>query len=204
MKDFEQLLSHYDYILTWLEAGYSIKELVAEVNSRLHTSVTYRQLQYLIQMVKSNTIHKEYDNIAVIDGLKDSWDNNLEKYCIEFKGLLLTYKSATYLTNPEYIITPDNLLTIYDREAVLYAKRILKLYHISDSILLSKHMHNYPGGPNINLKDFTDKIYADFNDEFNTMLLQLRTKYLDFVENHLRELINAKEKSIQHGYNQSS
>lgn len=196
MQDYEQLLSHYDFILTWIDVGYSIKELVPEINNRLNTSVTYRQLQYLIHRVKSNTIHSEYDNIAVIDGLRDAWDKNLFKYCVEFKGLLLTYKSTVHLTNPEYIITPNNLLTIYDKEALLYAKRILKLYQIPDDILLEQHRQAYPDRPDICLKDFTYKIRVDFNDEFNTMLLNLRKKYLDFVQNHLRGLINAKEKSI--------
>lgn len=192
MQDYEQLLSYYDFILTWIDAGYSIKELVPEINNRLNTSVTYRQLQYLIHMVKSNTVHSEYDNISVIDGFRDAWDKNLIKYCVEFKGLLLTYKSAIHLTNLEYIITPNNLLTIYDKEALLYAKRILKLYHIPDDILLEQHRQAYPDRPDINLKDFTYKIRVDFNDEFNIMLSNLRKRYLDFVQNHLRGLINAK------------
>jgi len=196
MNDYEQLLSHYDFIVTLLDAGYSIKEIVAEVNSRLDTSVSYRQLQYLIHIVKSNTIHREYDTLVVIDGLRDAWDKNLRMYCVEFKGLLLTYKSAAYLTNPEYIVTPTNLLTVYGNESLLYAKRILKQYHIPDDVLLEKHKQAYPDQPNINLKNLTYKIRVDFNDEFNTMLSNLRKKYLDFVQNHLRELINAKEKSI--------
>ena len=196
MKDYEHLLSHYDFIVTLLDAGYLLKEIVQEVNSRLNTVVTYRQLQYLIYMVKSNTVHREYDNLIVIDGLQSSWDKLLTKFCVKFNGLLLTYKSAAHLINPAIIITPDNLLTVYSKESLLYAKRILKLYHLPDDMLLEEHKQAYPDRPDINLNEFTGKIRVAFNNEFNKMLSDLRSKYVDFVKNHLKELINAKEKNI--------
>lgn len=193
MKNFEQLLSNYDFILNLLHAGLTVKQIAQEINSQLNISVTYTELLYLIKRVKANTIHREYDSIVMVDILKDASDKNLSNYCVEFHGLWITYKSAAYLTNPEYIITPGNILTLYDKEALLYAKRILKLYHIPDIVLLEQHRQNYPTRPDINLDDFTVKIRVDFNDEFNTMLSNLRKKYVYFLTNNIKERTNAKK-----------
>lgn len=57
-------------------------------------------------------------NDTLVVGLfeKDARDRSLGKYCVDFHGLLITYKSAVHLTNPEYIITPNNLMTVYSKE----------------------------------------------------------------------------------------
>ncbi len=192
MKNYERVLSNYDFILALLDAGFTIKELVNEINNKLHESFTYRELLYFIQKVRAKTIHKEYDNIILIDSMTGVMDANLSKYCVDFYGLLVTYKSASHLTNQQYIITPDNLLTIYNKESLLYAKRILKLYHISDSVLLEQHKLNYPHQAEISLDNFMNKIYSDFNAEFNAMLANLRTRYVDFAKTDLRQFSNTK------------
>ena len=164
MKNEELLLSNYDLIFNLLNAGIELKQIVADVNNYLGTEITYRQLRYLIYRVRTNNIHKEYDNIIMIDHLKDAWDTNLSKYCVDFHGLLITYKSAVHLTNQEYIITPDNLTSISGKESVLYAKRILKLYHISDADILEQHKIKYPQYPEIDLFNLTAKIHVGFNN----------------------------------------
>ena len=196
MKNFEQLLSNYDFILNLLHAGFTVKQITQEISSQLRISITYGELLYLIKRVKLNTIHREYDSIVMVDILKDASDKNLSNYCIVFHGLWITYKAAAHLTNSAYIITQANLLTIYDKEALLYAKRILKLYHISDMVLLEQHKQKYPTRPDINLNEFTHKIHVSFNDEFNAMLSNLRKKYVHFLTNNLKEKANAKEKGI--------
>ena len=197
MQNQEILLTNYPLIHEMLNARFSLRQILEEVNTSLDAQITYRQLRYLIDRVRKGTIHSEYDNIIMIDILKDAGEKSLSRYCVEFHGLLVTYKSAAHLINTEYIITPDKLLTIYDKETLLYAKRILKLYHIPDVVLVEQHQQQYPTRANINLNDFTGKIRVGFNNEFNTMLSELRKKYAYFLTNNLKEQLNAqKKKSI--------
>lgn len=193
MKNYEHFLSNYDFIITLFDIGYSIKEMVDEVNDKLNANFTYRELLYLIKLIKTKAIHKEYNDIIIIDSITAKMDANLEKYCVDFHGLLLTFKSATQFTNQEYIITPDNILTIYAKESLLYAKRILKLYHTSDTILLRQHKLNYPHLPEINLDELVHKINSTLEDDFSSMLASLRKKYIAFANGDLKELINIEE-----------
>lgn len=192
MKNEELLLSNYDLIFNLLSAGVGLQQITNDVNKYIGTQITYRQLRYLIYRVRNNSIHKEYDNIIMIDNLKDAWDTNLGKYCVDFHGLLITYKSAAYLTKSEYIITPNNLATISGKESIIYAKRILKLYHISDAHLLQQHKVIYPKQPDINLTDLVYKINVGFNDDFARMLSDLHDRYINFLTNNIKGIINAK------------
>lgn len=186
MQNEELLLSNYDFIHKLLNAGFEIKDMVGEVNQHLQLKITYWQLVYFIRRVKAKTIHKEYDQLVAIDNLRDASDRNLNKYCVDFKGLLITYKSNTYLTNSEYIITSKNITTIYSQNSLLYAKRLLKLYHVPDVELLQQHRAIYPNQLEIDVKKATDKINIDFNCEFATMLIELRKKYLHFITHNIR------------------
>lgn len=186
----EILLSNYYLIHDLSNAGYSIKEIVKEINAYLQLNVTYGQLLYLIKRVKANTIHKEYDRIVAIDNLKDAWDKKLSQYCVDFQGLLITHKSAVHLTNPEYILTPKNITTVFSKNSLLYAKRILKLYHISDAELLQQHKAIHPEQQDIDLKKVTDKIHVNFNNEFATMLTDLRSKYIQFITSGIKRSHN--------------
>lgn len=183
MRNEELLLSNYPFILELINAGHTIKQITQDVNKQFDTQITYRQLLYLIARVRNNTIHKEYDNITIIDNMKDAWDTKLGEYCVDFHGLLVTYKSAAHLTNPEYIITPQNITTVYSEQSVIYAKRIIKLYHISDIELLQQHKIIYPKGYEINLAEKVDHLNKNFNNEFAAMLIELRHRYIHFLTN---------------------
>ena len=196
MQNKEHVLSNYHLIYEMLNVGLSVKQITLEINKILNIQITYRQLRYLINRVQNRTIHREYDNIIMINSLNDGRSIELSKYCINFKGLLITYKAVAHLSNPAYTITPDNFLTSLSKESLLYAKRILKLYHVPDTVLLHRHKLIYPQQPDIDLKALTDKIYVSFNDEFNTMLLDLRKKYVHFIINNLQEQIDAKTKNL--------
>lgn len=192
MKHKELLLSNYSFILELIKAGFQIRQITQDVNRKLDIQITQRQLQYLIDRVNNNTIHKEYDNIVLIDHTRDAWDTRLGEYCVEFHGLLITYKSAAYLTNPKYIITPDNLITVTSQESVIYAKRLLKLYHIPDADLLKQHKIIHPKQQDIDLANLTYKIRLEFNNEFARMLVDLRNRYVDFLSNNIKGTCNEK------------
>jgi hypothetical protein len=185
MRNEEELLSIYPAIFALMNAGFTIKQITEDVNQQLSIKITYRQLLYLIQRVTNKIIHKEYDNIVVIDNLKDASDKKLSDYCVDFKGLLVTYKSAAHLTNPEYIITPKNITTIYSETSVIYAKRIIKLYHISDAELLQQHKIIYPKTYEVNLSDTVNYLNNNFNNEFAAILIQLRDKYINFLAKNI-------------------
>lgn len=183
MRNEELLLSNYPFILELMNAGHTIKQITEDVNKYLDANTTYRQLLYLINRVRDNTIHKEYDNIVIIDNMKDAWDKNLGNYCVDFHGLLITYKSAAHLTNPEYIITPENITTLYGEESLIYAKRIIKQYHIPDVELLRQHKIVYPKGFVINLAQHVNNINNNLNAEFAAILTDLRHLYIKFLTN---------------------
>lgn len=192
MQNQEYILSNYPLIYEMLNVGFAIKEVTSELNRVLGTKVSYREMLYLIKRVQKRSIHREYDKVVMVDGINDTADNGFNKFCINFRGLLITYKSASNLFNPKLVITSDSLETLSSQESLLYAKRILKLYYIPDVNLLEKQRKIYPNKPNIDLNACMDIIHINFNDEFNTMLSDLRKKYVHFITNNLQEKINAK------------
>ena len=192
MRNEEELLSNYPLIFALMNAGITIKQITEDVNQQLNTNVTYRQLLYLIHRVSNNTIHNEYNNIIVIDNMKDACDRKLGDYCVDFHGLLVTYKSAAHLTNSEYIIKPKNITTLYSEASIIYAKRILKLYNISDVELLRQHKVIYPNTREINLTEKVDHLNKNFNNEFAAMLIELHNKYMNFITKNIMQSSNLK------------
>lgn len=93
MRNEEQLLSHYDVVLGLINAGFGVKQIAQDLHEHLDIQITQRQLRYLIDRVRNNKIHKEYNRIAVIND--DAFNVQLYEYCVYFKNLLITFKSAT-------------------------------------------------------------------------------------------------------------
>jgi hypothetical protein len=179
-----------------LNVGFTIKQITGEINRVLDTNIIYRELLYLIKKVQSKTIHREYDRIIMMDSVNDTANTGFSRFCVNFKGLFITYKSVSNLIGTKHIIAPDNLATISGKESLLYAKRILKLYHVPDADLLKKHKQNHPNQPDIDLTALMENIHISFTDEFNAMLSDLCKKYVHFITNNLKEKIDAKEANI--------
>ena len=185
MHNQEQLLTNFNFILGLQKAGFSSTEIARDINHKFACEISPRQLRYLIHRVHKKTIHNEYNSIIILDHLRDAWDRNLDNYCVDFHGLLVTYKCLACLTDAQYIITPDNLVNLVsNKESILYAKRMLKLYHIPDEACIEQHRHVWPKMPEINLSACLNKIHSNLNTEFNMMLNKLHNKYADFLTNH--------------------
>lgn len=191
MHNQEYILSNYPLIYEMLNVGFSIKEITGELNRVLDTKISYREMVYLIRKVQKKSLHREYDRVVMVDSINDTTDNGFNRFCIDFNGLLITYKSASHLISSKLIITPDSLATISNQESLLYAKRILKLYHVSDVSLVEKQRKIYPNQQNIDLEVCLDNIHRNFNNQFNALLTDLRKKYVHFITTNLQEKINA-------------
>ena len=70
MKNDEVLLTNYPYILKLINIGVSIKKIVYQLEKFFDIKVTYRELLYLIERVRTGKIHPEYNNIIVINADK--------------------------------------------------------------------------------------------------------------------------------------
>lgn len=197
MYNEEQLLTHFNFILGLKNAGFSVRQITDDVNYKFNCHIEPRKLRYFIDKVNNKTIHSEYNNIIMFDTTRDAWDKNLNKFCVNFHGLLITYKHLSNLTDNEYIITPDNLINLVsNKEAILYAKRILKLYQINDEVLIDQHSKCWPKKPEINVAELLEKIYISFNDEFNQMLTQLHNLYLNFLSTSSKGIHYAQAKNV--------
>lgn len=121
MQNVEQLLTNFNFIISLKNAGFTSTKIAQDVNSKLACNISPRQLRDLINKVNNKTIHIEYNNIIMFNHLHDAWDANLNNYCVNFHGLLITYKSSANLTDSAYIITPDNLIKLVShKESLLY------------------------------------------------------------------------------------
>lgn len=197
MHNQEQLLTHFNFISGLKNAGFSMRQITEDVNQKFKCKIEPRRLRHFIDKVNNKTIHSEYNNIIMFDITRDVWDKNLSKFCFGLHGLLITYKNLANLTDNEYIITPDNLINLVsNKESLLYAKRILKLYHINDEILIDQHRKCWPKQPEINLVEALERIHLSFNDEFNEMLIRLHNLYLNFLLTNPTGGHNAQTKNV--------
>lgn len=205
MQNVERLLTNFNLIIDLKNTGFSNVQIARDLSSKFACEMTPRQLRYFIDKVTAKRIHPEYNDIIMLDTTRDAWDKNLSKYCVDFHGLLITYKSLANLTDSNYIITPANLVKLIShQEPILYAKRILKLYDIPDRILLEEHKLLWAKVTEIDLPKHLNKIHQDFNTEFNNILIQLRELYIDFLTNH-EELHHANTtKNVQFRYTEST
>lgn len=197
MHNEEQLLTHFNFILGLKNAGFSMRQIAEDVNYKFNCKIEPRQLRYFIYKVKNKTIHSEYNNIIMFDTTRNAWDKNLNKFCVDFHGLLLTYKYLANLTDSEYIITPNNLINLVsNKEAIVYAKRILKLYQTNDEILIEQHGKCWPKQPEISITELLEKIHLSFNTEFNKMLIELHDLYINFLSTNPKGVHHAQTKNV--------
>src|SRR3990167_5993734 len=99
MHNEEQLLTNFSFITGLKDAKFTLSTIAQHLNQQFKYTITPRQLRYFMDKVTRKAIHPEYNNIIMLDTSRDAWDKNLNRYCVDFHGLLITYKSLANLTD---------------------------------------------------------------------------------------------------------
>jgi hypothetical protein len=178
----QQLLTNIPLILELKKNGNSYQEIAQQLEDKLNIKTKAVIIKQTIYSIRKDTINKRYNDFVVIDGVKSSIDKTLDEYAVDFHGLLVTNKTAIrHMEHPEFIIDRKNIASIWDKESILYAKRLLKLYQIPDSELLNQHDLYHQKALPIDYSAVINQLHTEFDTEVNRLIADIKIKHSNYL-----------------------
>lgn len=175
MKNKELLLTNIPKIMEYKLAGFTHSEIAEELNQSLGLDIDESLIANLIYYIKNNQINKKYNTFALIDLNVNVGE--LIDYCLVTHSLIITTPAiVNYFQLTHHQLTPDNFKKkVNSEEAMLYAKRLLKQYWISDKELVQYMRTMNPSAEKIHdYEQFINKLHNTINDEVNDWILELK------------------------------
>jgi hypothetical protein len=174
----ENILNNYPKIIELLNLNFTLVEICKIFKEKNILDIKYNTLTSIISNIKNNKIHPEYN---IITPLFTNFDNvpQFEPYSIKFNNVWICFNKSSY--KKEWILTEQTIKLIPDPVAILYMKRFLKLYHISDEFLLNCYLKNY--GKAISTKEYEkiNNISSDIRSIYDKIVTNLKHKNLEYI-----------------------
>ena len=176
MNKIEKILTLYPQILELRKAQFSLVEICEIFDKQKIININYKTLSSIISKVKNKTIHPEYSKIVPI--LDDyQYRDTLEAgNFIKFHNTWFCFSNYTY--DQKWKVTEDNIYTMPNPADIVYVKRFLKLYHISDEILLKKYFDIFTIEATPKEQIRISSVEDNIKEEFNTIIYELKQKSL--------------------------
>ena len=178
MNIIEEILTHYPKIIEFQNSNFTLMEICKIFKNKNILDVKYNTLTPIVSRIKSKKIHHEYD---LITPLFTDFNNVtiFEPYSIKFNNVWICFSKASY--KKEWILTEKTLELVPDPVAILYIKRFLKLYHISDSYLLNCYSKTY--NKEITAKEYEkiNNISSDIKSVYGKIVAELKHKNLEYI-----------------------
>ena len=178
MNVVEEILNNYPKIIELLNSNFTLVEICKIFKDRNILNIKYNTLTSIISNIKNKKIHPEYN---IITPLFTDFDNvpTFEPYSIKFNNVWVCFNKSSY--KKEWILTEKTLKLVPDPIAILYMKRFLKLYHISDNYLLNCYLKTY--GKAVTTKEYEqiNNISCDIKSAYVKIITELKRKNLEYI-----------------------
>lgn len=178
MNKTEQIISLYPLISKLLTIeDLTILEIQKELKGRNNIDINYSTLRGIIAKIKTKNIYPKYNKIVPLFTTIDN-ESAIKHFSIKFKGTWICLKSSS--PKKEFILTEKSLLKIPNPVGILYMKRFLNLFHISDTFLLDTFKTTY----NMEILPYQlneiSNISSNIKTEYDKILSELKQKNLDY------------------------
>lgn len=180
MSKIEQIIDKYPTIIALQKANFTLVEICTFLKEKYSIDICYNSLCPTISKIKNKTIHSEYDRIILISSDYDSV-KIYEPYSIQFNGIWICFKDAPNIKK-EWIITEKKLISsIPDPIGLIYAKRFLKAYHITNELLLNKYTQHWNEEIFPHQLEKIKLISENIKIDYDKIITELKTKSLNYI-----------------------
>lgn len=184
MSKFECLFTQYSRILKLKEIGYSHNEIALLLSKELNIEINEQTIKDLFRFIKNNTLNKKYDSVILFDvslASKSNIDINIT--CVYMNELLISNPIILkYFDLNHYVLTAKNFTNlITTAEGLLYAKRLLKQYHLADEDLLNDFYLKNPLSKKVNYDEIISNIHNNLANDVAENLKELKTVLTYFI-----------------------
>lgn len=182
MKNKEILLTNIPKIVELKLAGFTYSEIAEEINQASNLNIKERTIRNVFYYIKNNTLNKKYNTFALFDLSTDV--GILIEYSIIAHGLIITTPAiANYFELSHQQLNKDNFKKkTTTEEGILYAKRLLRQYWVSDKDIIDHLRKTNPPQQKIDYPSFINKLHTIINEEVNNWIFELKKitkKYLE-------------------------
>lgn len=182
MKNKEVLLTNIPKIMEYKFAGFKHAEIAQEINQSLGLDINEITIRNVLSYLKNNKINKKYNTFALINLNVDV--GGLIDFSIVAHDLIITTPAiVSYFELNHHQLTPNNFKKkVSTEKGMLYAKRLLKQYWVSDKELIEYLRLCNPSTEKINYDAFINELHSSINDQVNSWILELKAitkKYLE-------------------------
>jgi hypothetical protein len=178
-----------------LKSSLTYGEIVKVLEKNFNIKLTSQEIINFINRLSLK--HKEFDNLVLLSEV--SRIEELENFAIEFHKLFVVHKSIMNMLPEvdfeEIMITSNNLIKLLEPEAMIYSKRILRLYDIPDELLIQQQDELLTVQP-INLTQMQNDIHHNFHNEAKKLMKDVIQNYVTFLTQNLAKVYK-KEASLK-------
>ena len=178
MSKTEIILTNIPLIIDLTKAKFSLSEICNILKTRNNIDINYDTLRSLLSLIRTNKIHPEYDKLVLI---QTEYHNVqiFEPYSIKFHNFWICFNTSNF--KDEWKITEKSLTNIPNPIGLLYAKRLLKLYHISDKYLLDNYLKTFGIKITPDEQAIINNISANIKPEYDKIISELKRKNLEYI-----------------------
>lgn len=178
-----------------LKSSLTYGEIVKVLEKNFNIKLTSQEIINFINRLSLK--HKEFDNLVLLSEV--SRIEELENFAIEFHKLFVVHKSIMNMLPEvdfeEIMITSNNLIKLLEPEAMIYSKRLLRLYDIPDELLIQQQAEFLTVQP-INLTQMQNDIHHNFHNEAKKLMKDVIQNYVTFLTQNLAKVYK-KEASLK-------
>lgn len=176
IKELRQSKLSYSKIVEIFEGSFNIK-------------FNERGIINFIQRINAKTIHADFNNLILLSDVTGL--DELEKSAVAFHKLFVVHKSIVNMLPKvdfeEIMITSNNLIKLLEPEAMIYSKRLLRLYDIPDELLIQQQDELLTVTP-IDLTQMQDAIHNNFHTEAKQLMNDVIQNYVTFLTKNLAKV----------------
>lgn len=181
MKKTEIILTNIPRIIEMRSIGGTTKEIAEKINSEYNANFTARDIYNYMYYVRNQMLNKKYNNFVLLDVTEDT-SIEFMKTSIIVHGLQITILPIMkYFDYSHMILTPKNFKQkVTTAEGLLYAKRLLKQYWISDKELIDNIKKNNPN-EKIDYPSVLENIHNTLSNEVAEWIESIKSKAIEFT-----------------------
>jgi hypothetical protein len=178
MSKIETILTNYPLILSLHKSKLTLVEICKVLEEKRNIRVNRNTLYPVISALRNNKMHPEYADIAPL--LITGEDvKNIEPYSIKFNSIWICFSNS----NPkkEWKLTEKTLAHVPDPVGILYMKRFLRQYQLTDEFLLQCYEKKYGMKAMPHELEKIKNIDTDIRLEYENIIIKLKQKNLDYI-----------------------
>ncbi|GAB4456988.1 MAG: hypothetical protein OHK0036_20660 [Bacteroidia bacterium] len=191
MKKIEILLTSIPFIHELKAIGLTYGEIANEINNKFGINITQRDIYDSLYYIKTIWFKKKYNDFILLDISEKPSDAFISKTVMAHNLFITTKQIAKHFEYDHLFLTnKDYQKRVSTEEGMIYAKRLLKNYEVSDKELIEYLRKKNPSVHKINYELTIDYLHQNIDKEVSQWIQTLKQYAIDIANS--KEMYNAK------------